>query len=370
MTTAGWESTPESVAALAALVRETAGWAIAPVGVNSKAHWGGTLATERPVLRVSTAKLNGVVAWAAADLTVTVGAGLLLADLQRLLATQGQFVPLDPPFAAQGTVGGVLATGAGGSLRHRYNGIRDLVLGITFVRADGAIAKAGGRVVKNVAGYDLMKLLTGSWGTLGIVTELTLRVYPLPTVSESWLVWGSLAAVAALRDRLVAATLVPVAVEVLSPGLMQVLGYGQAWGLAVRFDGVAAPAQGDRLQQLAGDLERQRLAPDFWETWQGVWTSPRLAKFGALPGGLAEWGDRLPGVWSLGGGTGLGWLVPVGPREPLRAICEAHGGFLSELAGDKQGDIWGDRPGTRALQRRIKETFDPENRLNPGRFLF
>ncbi len=359
---------PESTAALAEAVREATGWAIAPVGTNSKAHWGGLLTTERPVLTVSTAKLNAVVAWAAADLTVTVGAGMLLADLQRLLATQGQFVPLDPPLAERATVGGVLATGAGGSLRHRYQGIRDLVLGVTLVRADGAVAKAGGRVVKNVAGYDLMKLLSGSWGTLAIVTELTLRVYPRPTISESWLLSGPLPAVAALRDRLVASTLVPVAVEVLSPALSQTLGYPATWGLAVRFDGVAATAQGDRLGTMAPDLERRRLEPDFWNAWQTLWTGPRLAKFGVLPGSLVEVGDRLPGVWSLGGGTGLGWLIPEGPREPLRAVCETYGGFLSELAGEKQGDIWGDRPGTRALQKRIKQTFDPENRLNPGRF--
>jgi len=360
---------PESTAALAAAVREATGWAIAPVGANSKSHWGGLLATEQQVLRVSTAKLNAVVAWAAADLTVTVGAGMLLADLQRLLATQGQFVPLDPPFAEQATVGGVLATGTGGSLRHRYHGIRDLVLGVSLVRADGAVAKAGGRVVKNVAGYDLMKLLTGSWGTLAIVTELTLRVYPLPTISESWLLSGPLPTVAALRDRLVASTLVPVAVEVLSPALSQTLGYPATWGLAVRFDGVAATAQGDRLRQMASDLEGSRLGPDFWTAWQTLWTGPRLAKFGLWPGSLAEVGDRLPGVWGFGGGTGLGWLIPEGPREPLRAVCETYGGFLSELAGEKQGDIWGDRPGARTLQKRIKQAFDPENRLNPGRFL-
>ncbi|MFQ3679448.1 MAG: FAD-binding oxidoreductase, partial [Pseudanabaenaceae cyanobacterium] len=324
---------------------------------------------ERPVLTVSTAKLQGVVAWAAADLTVTVGAGMLLADLQRLLATQGQFVPLDPPLAAQATVGGVLATGTGGSLRHRYHGIRDLVLGVTFVRADGAVAKAGGRVVKNVAGYDLMKLLTGSWGTLAIVTELTLRVYPLPTVSQSWLLSGTLAAVAALRDRLLASTLAPVAVEVHSPALCQTLGYGSLWGLAVRFDGVGATVQGDRLRAMASDLECRRLDPGFWEAWQELWAGPRLAKFGVLPGSLVSVGARLPGVWSLGGGTGLGWLIPTEPREVLRAICTDYGGFLSELAGDKQGDIWGDRPAARSLQSRIKQVFDPGNRLNPGRFL-
>jgi glycolate oxidase FAD binding subunit len=372
MTTVYPELTPASPEALAAAVQDAVGegsWAIAPVGTNSKAHWGGPLVTKRPVLTVSTAKLNAVVAWAAADLTVTVGAGLLLADLQRLLATQGQFVPLDPPLADRATVGGVLATGAGGSLRHRYNGIRDLVLGVTLVRADGAVAKAGGRVVKNVAGYDLMKLLTGSWGTLAIVTELTLRVYPLPTVSESWLLAGPLTAVAALRDCLVASTLAPVALEVLSPALCQGLGYSATWGLAVRLDGVAATQQGDRLRQMAPDLAGQRLGPDFWEAWQSQWMGPRLARFGVLPGSLAEVGDRLPGVWSVGGGTGLGWLIPEGPREPLRAVCETYGGFLSELAGDKQGDIWGDRPGTRALQSRIKRAFDPDNRLNPGRFL-
>jgi glycolate oxidase FAD binding subunit len=143
-------------------------------GNSTKLDWGGTVKGAKSI--VSTQKLDRLIAHAVGDLTVTVEAGINFANLQTILAAAGQFLPLDPVYPDRATIGGIIATANTGSLRHRYGGVRDLLLGISFVRSDGKIAKAGGRVVKNVAGYDMMKLFTGSYGTLGILTAVTLRV--------------------------------------------------------------------------------------------------------------------------------------------------------------------------------------------------
>ncbi len=118
-------------------------------------------------------------------------AGLKLADLQAFLAPSGQFLPLDPSYADNATIGGIIATADAGTWRQRYGGVRDLILGFSFIRHDGEIAKAGGRVVKNVAGYDMMKLFTGSYGTLGIIDQITLRLYPETANSETLIITGN-----------------------------------------------------------------------------------------------------------------------------------------------------------------------------------
>ncbi|NJK59166.1 MAG: FAD-binding oxidoreductase [Oscillatoriales cyanobacterium SM2_1_8] len=359
---------PESTAALAAAVRAAQGHPIAPVGAGTKAHWGGQLQSDRPVVTLSTLKLNRVVAWAAADLTVTVEAGMLLADLQRELASQGQFIPLDPPFADRATVGGVLATGTGGSLRHRYHGIRDMVLGVTMVRADGEVVKAGGRVVKNVAGYDLMKLLAGSWGTLGVVTELTLRVYPLPTQTETCLLWGPLAAVADLRDRLMASTLTPVAVEVLSPPLTQALAGPNQWGLAIRLDGVAASTQGDRLRQMASGLELGAIAPDFGRLGKGCGRGPGWSSLGCCRATWRRWGPNCRGCGAWGGAPGWGGWCRKGPGNPCGPCAKTMAALPRNWPATKPA-TFGRSPGGRALGSPLEQAFDPQGVLNPGRFL-
>ena len=138
---------------------------IVVAGNRTKLEWGGIVTGAKSI--VTTQKLDRLIAHAVGDLTVTVEAGMQFARVQEVLAAAGQFLPLDPVYPDRATIGGIIATANTGSLRHRYGGVRDLLLGISFVRADGKIAKAGGRVVKNVAGYDMMKLFTGSYGTSG-----------------------------------------------------------------------------------------------------------------------------------------------------------------------------------------------------------
>jgi glycolate oxidase FAD binding subunit len=151
------------------------------IGSGTKSYVGDVAATD---LEVGTSRLAGVIDHEPADLTVTVGAGMRIADLAKVLERAGQFLPLDPPHADDATIGGVIAANSNGFWRARYGAVRDLLIGTRTALADGTVALAGGRVVKNVAGYDLDKLLVGSFGTLGVIVEATLKVLPVPVASD------------------------------------------------------------------------------------------------------------------------------------------------------------------------------------------
>ena len=183
---------PGDVAEAAALLRATAaeGLAAVPRGAGTRLAWGSPPA--RCDLVIDTRRLNRVLEHAAGDLVVRVQAGVGMDQLAEVLAAAGQRLALDPPSpgtftgngAGAGTVGGVLACGVAGPLRLRYGTPRDLAIGITVVRADGTVASSGGKVVKNVAGYDLGKLFAGSYGTLGLIVEAAFRLHPLPGASS------------------------------------------------------------------------------------------------------------------------------------------------------------------------------------------
>ena len=169
------------------LHRQASPWL--PAGQGSRLHWGPPVQPgpgESEPLVVSTVRLDRLLEHCVGDFTVTVQAGMPLQALQAELQRQGQWLAIDRPWGsgpggeASGTVGGLVARGLAGGLRQRYLGVRDQLIGIGLLRADGTAARAGGRVVKNVAGYDLMRLFCGSWGSLGLITELTLRTLPVP----------------------------------------------------------------------------------------------------------------------------------------------------------------------------------------------
>jgi glycolate oxidase FAD binding subunit len=170
--------TPQSAQELAAMLAEanSRGQAVAPQGAGTKRDWGNPPA--RADILLSTAKLNRVVEHAWADLTVTVEAGCTIANLQATLAQHGQRLAVDPLWPEQATVGGVLSTNDTGVLRLSFGGLRDLIIGTTVALADGTLAESGGKVVKNVAGYDLPKLVTGALGTLGVITRAVFRLHP------------------------------------------------------------------------------------------------------------------------------------------------------------------------------------------------
>jgi glycolate oxidase FAD binding subunit len=152
-----------------------------PLRITAGENW---LDAGRPVAATKTlsvAPLSGVVDYVPSDLTITVRAGTSISELGRITRENGQWLPIDPFGSDDGTVGASVATGSSGPLSHGFGAIRDLVLGFEAVTGDAKIIRGGGRVVKNVAGFDLVRLMTGSWGTLGVITELTLRLYGLPS---------------------------------------------------------------------------------------------------------------------------------------------------------------------------------------------
>ena len=202
------------------LHRQAAPWQ--PAGLGSRLSWGPQ--PEPGSATVSCRALRGIVEHSPGDFTVTVWAGTPLVDLQAELAHHGQWLTLDWPWgsgsggAASGSVGGLVARGLAGGLRQRYLGVRDQLIGIELVRADGVRARAGGKVVKNVAGYDLMRLFTGSWGALGLITSVTLRTLPLPPQRRGLGLSGPLEALSQLASWLLGSSLSPERIDWWRPG--------------------------------------------------------------------------------------------------------------------------------------------------------
>ncbi len=372
-------------------------WRSLVLGQGSKLGWGQP--APHIDLGITTCHLNHCIDYAIADMTVTVEAGMTLTDLQTKLGQQRQWLPIDPAYPEIATLGGIVATRDTGSLRHRYGGIRDLLLGLTFVRSDGEVAKAGGRVVKNVAGYDLMKLFTGSFGTLGILTELTFRVYPIPEQSGTVLLHGPSEAIGAIAQQIQSSTLTPTVLD-LRVGL-DTPSQPEHLTLILRFQSLAAgvAAQVEQIQTWAIaqpvqiEVLRDVAENQWWQTqsqqlWQTV-SRQVLCKIGGLPAQAANLlsqlqkasialGLQLQGRIHRGSGLGQIWLqgdpaVLVQGVPQLRQHCEQAGGFLSILeapiAVKTQLEVWGYQGNALNAMQILKHKFDPQHILNPGRFV-
>lgn len=370
-------------------------WRMLPTGQSSKLHWGG-LARDVDLV-VSTARLDRLIEHAVGDLTVTVEAGMRLAELQAILARSGQFLALDPAYLDSATLGGIVATADAGSLRHRYGGVRDMLLGVSFMRADGQIAKAGGRVVKNVAGYDLMKLLTGSYGTLGILTQLTFRVYPLPETSQTVVLKGSTDAIAQAAQTILSSALTPHALDLASPQLSHRLNLGTEMALFVRFQGISPSVkeQANRVLEVAQALGLSSLLYTHAEEadrWQALRQpmEPELAS-GAIVGKIGlrsstaiaaiheinhSINQPIISIIHLGSGIGKIDLPASSTVEDvlrIRKICQSHSGYMTILQAPKtvkqNFDVWGYTGNALNLMQTLKQHFDPENLLSPHRFI-
>ncbi|MEM6254210.1 MAG: FAD-binding oxidoreductase [Cyanobacteria bacterium P01_D01_bin.156] len=379
---------PESIEQLSAVVRTCCEkrWRTLSCGQRTKLHWGGQHQLNNIDVVVSTARLNKVVDHWVDDFTARVEAGIPFADFQAKLKLQNQFWPVDPLYANQATIGGIVATADGGSLRQRYGSVRDTVIGIQFVRYDGEVVKAGGRVVKNVAGYDLMKLMTGAYGTLGILSQITLRLYPVAAQSQTIVASGPVAAIAeaALQTRL----------QGITPVAMDIVGTSSGLQLAGRFQGIATGVQEqvERFQTVAKTVGLDSHAVDddgeFWSSLaqQLANLDHILCKVGLLPTAMVPLLQELSHLdgWlgRLHNASGLGLItLPADAPEvgstltKLRTHCQTHQGYLTLLqrpAATALGDTfdpWGYTGNALGMMRAIKQQFDPHGLLNPGRFV-
>jgi glycolate oxidase FAD binding subunit len=390
---------PESVAQLSSVVARCQADRIAmmPVGSGSKLAWGGPVKTDLPLVLISMARLNQLIDHADGDLTVTAQAGMKFADLQAIVQRSGQFCAIDPSYETCATIGGLVATGDSGALRHRYNSVRDMVLGIEFVRSDGSLVKAGGRVVKNVAGYDLMKLLTGSYGTLGILTQITLRLYPNQEASQTLFLSGDSNQLKTAIQSILNSGLTPTALDLISAGAIGALGLGsgQNLGLLIQIQGLAESVQEqcDRIVQLGNTLQLspsiQTADRELWrqlgtQMTQGFGPASSLCKLAVRStetiAMLLKIQDYFPGAiarFHVHGGLGqLRFDLDTNEDvltqlKQVRSDCESKGGFLTLLNASseiKQNlEPWGFRGNGGTWMRSIQQQFDPFNLLNPGR---
>jgi len=336
-------------------------------------------------LVLSTARLNRVLEHAWADMTVIVEAGCLVADLQKTLAQHGQRLALDPLWPERATIGGILSTNDSATLRVRYGSLRDLIIGITVALPDGTLAKSGGKVVKNVAGYDLSKLYTGALGTLGVIVQAIFRLHPLPRESRSLSFSGTPPALSQL--------LLAIQASKLTFTGMQLRAQQGSAQLDVRFDGTAAgiQAQVKQVEQIAGSLAASDAPANAWTSHQAIWdgAAPALiAKFSVLPSqfsAVCALVERSAGAQSLAWkivvqSVGAGYARLEGSEQGLRTALLAMRDELAKMGGTlvalgcpvavKRGlDVWGPPSDAQPLMVRIKQRFDPDGTLNPGRFI-
>jgi glycolate oxidase FAD binding subunit len=384
----------------AATLAEMLGWAnlqrlvVAPRGAGTKLNWGA--APVRVDVVLSTARLNAPVDHCAGDLTATAPAGASLAAINEILGRERQWLALDPPASDRATIGGIIATNDSGPRRHRHGTPRDLIIGVEMALVDGRTAKAGGRVVKNVAGYDLGRLLCGSFGTLAIITGATFKLTPLPPASRTIVATAHHArALADLALAIAAAPLTPSAIELQSPPSR----------LLVRFETTEAAADRQAAAALKVCRNHGAVASTVVDeaeaaAWHGLearlWgAGGTVVRLAVLPTEVADMLEHVERVsarhaieYLAGGRAALGVLfcrLGGSGTTGSPSDCDAHAAAVEELrrkarAGGGSAVIVSAAPAVRALvdpwgevgdalpmMRAVKTRFDPNGILNPGR---
>jgi glycolate oxidase FAD binding subunit len=381
---------PRDLDEAAAMVADAsrAGTPLAIRGGGTKWEWSATASADPSTvdLTLSTRGLQRILAHRHGDLTATVECGATLADVNRALAQHRQWIPLDPPWSDRATIGGIVATNDSGPRRHRFGAPRDLIIGIEIARADGVRAKAGGIVVKNVAGYDLARLMTGSFGCLGIILTATFKLYPIPAASRTVVAeLPTASAAGSLALALNGSQLTPTAVEVETPPLR----------MLVRFESTEPSvdeqsAQTLRLVEGAGgrgtivgdDGEAREWQAHDERPWRG---SGAVVKVTTLPAQLGETIDAIARAASgsaveIAGRAGLGVLLvrldsptdlQVRAIAALRERCRpGHGSVVVLRASDELRsavDVWGPMGDSFRVMQAVKRSFDPRGILNPRR---
>jgi glycolate oxidase FAD binding subunit len=339
-------------------------YAVVGLGGGTKQGWGNAV---EPALILETHRLNALREHTWQDMTCVVEAGCTWGSMQSALAQHGQFVGLDPLWPERATVGGIVATNDSGALRLRYGGLRDLIIGMTIVLADGTIAHTGGKVVKNVAGYDLHKLMIGAFGTLGIITSVNFRLHSIPPCTQTF----SLSAPAAeplgnLLLKLLHAQFSTVAI--------QLRGSGEGFALDIQLASLP-----EVLVTQAAALEPmvRNEGDEVWHARQELMSRDLVCKGTMLPADIARFAERVRGLGgeSVTQATGIMMAgLPAAAAEQVpqlrRELEEASGSLVVvKQPAETKLDRWGTPPDSFPLMREIKHRFDPEGILNPGRFL-
>jgi glycolate oxidase FAD binding subunit len=397
-----WLVRPGSIEQLSRVLAlaHDAGLAVIPRGSGAALELGSPPA--RADLVVDLRGLDQVIEYNPADLTVTVQAGVSAGALAARLAPHRQWLALDPPGSAARTLGGIAATNASGPLRARYGTLRDLLLGVRFVQADGVVTWGGSKVVKSVSGYDVPKLMVGALGTLGVLGELTLRLHARPDAERSWLVLlASAAETQAFVERMIASPLQPSRIEFFNGEALEALSLESAGaGVAVSIASVteAVREQGERLGTMA-KIGGARVAPlpdGFWTAADSALTCPpgwtalhvvsladRLADTaGAIESAARAVAPRsevrLSGCAALGtfrvllGGAGGAEVAAFTTRVRHRIAATGGSAVIARGSAElrRTVDPWGPvEPGSFALMRALRDEFDPGRVLNPGRYV-
>jgi glycolate oxidase FAD binding subunit len=396
-----WVVSPGSVDAVAAMLAlaHDEGLAVVVRGSGSSLDLGHPPARLDVVLDMR--RLDRVLEDHPEDLTVSVEAGVRAGTLASRLGPRRQWLPVDPPGWRARTLGGLAATSSSGPLRARYGTLRDLVLGVRFVQADGVVTWGGARVVKSVSGYDVPKLLVGSLGTLGVIVEMALRLHPMPETEATWIVpLGSPESAASLAARLLDSTVQPTRIEYLDESAQRACRVGAApAAIAIAIGSVddAVREQGLLVEHLARRAGGSAVAApdDFWARYDAACSRGQgevALRIGTLPSRLADTVRAVEGaVARLGSGAaglltgcaavGALRLVVAGDPvaevtrlvEELRAFTGDFGGHVVVQAAPRtlreRVDPWGPvEPEALALMRGLKQEFDPRGIVNPGRF--
>jgi glycolate oxidase FAD binding subunit len=387
-----WIVEPETEQQLAAALScaNSAGLAVIPRGGGTKLDWGNP--PRRADLILSTTRLNRIIEHAWADLTVTVEAGCTLQTLQSTLDRHGQRLAFDALWPERATMGGVLSTNDSGALRLRFGSLRDLIIGVTLALPDGTLASSGGKVVKNVAGYDLPKLATGALGTLGVITRAVFRLYPscptIRTITFSTETWPEMQAkLQAIQDSKLTHSAFQIRASrrggFTPPSLLaDLLFEATEAGLA---------AQSEQLQKILDATATSASSPDVWQARNNLFSSlpenSAIAKISFLPSDIAQvaaWLDpvhtSIQASWqAVIQATGIGILRLDADEATLSKELPALRAQFERLSGSfvllhrpqslNPLDAWGTPDDALPLMRAVKSRLDPEATLNPGRFV-
>jgi glycolate oxidase FAD binding subunit len=413
-------ASPEEIAAVLALANSK-GLVVAPAGGLTKQDIGAV--PERVDILLRTTKLNGIEHYDPGDLTISLHAGTPFAQALAQMAEHHQWLPYDAPNLTTATVGGCLATGSAGPLKHTAGGLRDFCIGVHFVTAEGRIAKGGGMVVKNVAGYDLMKLLAGSYGTIGVITRANFKVFPRPRQTRTFAcAFSSLDEALAFRTKILQSPLTPICLEILSPGAPEYLNDPQPpndpdhyapsqpvakaagpWQIVLRASGSdnVLARYGKELGSAVTRTFERSAETQFW-AWVSdfeysvlrrhrnamvMYTHLTIQSVGpalkAMEKAASDYNFLPAAVGRAATGNLVVAFMPLSVDPPSAmqyANCaSAFRGMLppgssAEVAhcpkeAKLHFDVWGTTPHDITMMRALKKAIDPKNILNRGRFI-